>query len=202
MRRVMGSVSHSGSPQWMPMRTDRPLKMTLLSLSAMAWHESELSISDGQGASRSWSWLAKHHSSADVAVGNDTMKASPSVLTSKPPMRRSCRRITSLWTRMADRMADGYVSQRLVELLMSVNTIAIMPVGAGTSSPSRRMPESRAWSFAFLPRRWRGRNWAASSGTPDGYMAMLWPRCSRDRSFLRLRSDMLRIMIMILDVAP
>src|SRR5688572_25835114 len=102
----------------------------------MGWPEIDVSTSVGQLTSSSDIWTAKHHSSADVAVGNETMKASPSVLTSYPPMWRSCRRITSLCSLMADRIADGYISHIVVEFLMSVNTIETWPVGAVISASS------------------------------------------------------------------
>src|SRR5689334_19211138 len=99
----------------MPMRTDRPLNTSLLSLSKIGWQLGEFSISEGHCSWSSCDWTAKHQSSADVAVGKDTMKASPSVLTSKPPILLSCLRITPLCSLMASLIASGYGSHSCVE---------------------------------------------------------------------------------------
>mmetsp|Transcript_14478 Transcript_14478/g.26025 ORF Transcript_14478/g.26025 Transcript_14478/m.26025 type:complete len:211 (-) Transcript_14478:982-1614(-) len=89
-----------------------------------------VSSSSGHSASSSWSWASKHQLKASMTFQNTTKNASPSVRTSYPLyLRRSPRRMLS-WREIASAIAILRFSHSLVELWTSVNTSAMLPVGA------------------------------------------------------------------------
>ncbi len=84
------------------------------------------------GCDRAWAstprMISIEHSTAERALGNASMKPSPSALTSMPPLRSTCRRTSRLCTaNNAIHRSSPSASARRVDCSMSENTMVTVP---------------------------------------------------------------------------